>query len=265
MSRRKGFTLVDLLAVAAVSTVLFGQIGALFRSRELARRASCKSNISAIGKALAIYTASYKDQWPWLISNNQWDTTPTGAGRLLEPGDKTAYNVTAICFQLVRDGQGPGIFVCPSTRDMPDPNTKWDQSGKMVYAWDFTPYADGNTEHISYSYQAPMLNDKKEWLSGVTSNSDSGLIVLSDRTPAYDGLRPDFDWTKKVPGDSNASSAGMSQNHTRGEMMNLLFADLHVGETRARADVGIEKDNIFSAAGKGKTASPWTSTRAPAR
>jgi hypothetical protein len=68
----------------------------LSMARELARRASCKSNVSMIGKGIAIYTASNRDVWPADL-----DT-------------------------LIKDGQAPGIFVCPSTSNFPG-------SGKFDY------------------------------------------------------------------------------------------------------------------------------------
>jgi len=96
----------------------------LSKARELARRASCKSNVSAIGKAIAIYTAANRDVWPADL-----DT-------------------------LIRDGQSPGIFVCPSSSNTPG-------SGKFSYV-----YVPG------------------------TARSDSGQIVLCDYKANHkDGYR----------------------------------------------------------------------------
>jgi prepilin-type processing-associated H-X9-DG protein len=94
----------------------------------------------------------------------------------------------------------------------------------------------------------------------VDGNSEAGLVVLAERTPAYAGLKPDFDWAKPGKDDSNT---GMSQNHTRGQMINLLFADLHVGESLKRADCGINYDNVYSAAGAGENGKPLDVNQGP--
>lgn len=245
MSRRRAFTLADALVCLAVAGLLPALAG-LFQSRERARQTACKSNISNIGKGMAIYSASNMDRFPWMTSNNQWDAA-TGAAQTAGPSEKTNYNVSALLFMLVRDAQAPGIFVCPSTQDKTDENTKTGRD----YHWDFSPYHDGNAEHVSYSYQAPLAGEKGT-ASGVTSDSNAGLAILADRTPAYAGLKPDFNWAKPEKDDPNT---GMSQNH-RGAMVNVLFADFHVGESRGRADAGIGSDNIYSAAGMGKDGKP---------
>ena len=245
---RRGFALRDVLACVAVAAILTPALLAMGQARERARSAYCKSNISRIGKALAIYTAAFKDQWPWLIGSNEWSAA-TGAARLEKPTERTNYNVSALLFLLVRDGQDANIFICPSTADKPDPSTKTKVGGELVFInWDFSPWKDGNAEHVSYSYQCPF-GDPNAGGSGVSSNSQAGLVVLADRTPAYDGLKPDFDWAKPGKDDPNT---GMSQNHG-GAVINLLYADLHVGESKGRADCGINNDSIYSASGKKDT------------
>ncbi|HUT56299.1 MAG TPA: type II secretion system protein [Phycisphaerae bacterium] len=253
MSRRTGFTLIEVLASIFAFALSATLMVPLARSRELARRSSCATNCSNIGKGLAMYTSATQDQWPWLTSSNEWSAA-TGAGQTKAPSAKTNYNVSALLFMLIRDGQAPGIFICPSTKDAPDGHIK---TKDRKYHWDFSPYADGNAEHVSYSYQAPRTNGRN-WRSGVTGASDSGLIILADRTPAYDGLKPDFNWAKPGKADPNT---GMSQNH-RGEYINLLYADTHVGNS-TRADEGIDKDNIYSCAGLGADGKPLATSQGP--
>jgi hypothetical protein len=253
MLRRKAFTLADVMACLAIAAAL-PAIGALFGARERARLASCKSNISRIGKGLGIYMAANKDDWPWLVSDNQWDA-PTGAGQATPPSDKTNYNVSGLLFLLVRDAQDANIFICPSTPDKPDPQTR----SKGKWHWDFSPWKDGKAEHVSYSYQAPLLKGK-ETISGILNSSESGLVVLADRSPAYEGLKPDFNWAKAGKDDPNL---GLSQNHIQLNMINLLFADLHVGESLGRADCGINNDSIYSAAGLGEDGKPLKTLQGP--
>jgi prepilin-type processing-associated H-X9-DG protein len=286
MKRNSAFTLVELLvAIATMSFVIATALSILIRVREKRLQTACKANISSIGKGLAIYTAASRDQWPWMEGNRTWDV-PTGAGRIepIEPTlraqeaatggvwpsnpwppvvvEGTDFNVSALLFMLVRDGQTPEAFVCPATTDTPDPNTLILNS----YPWDFSPYADGNAEHVSYSYQAPIRDLKGlwtregSWTSGVTPRAKAGLIALADRTPTYAGLSADFDW--RSPGKADPR-IGMSQNHARGEMINLLFADFHVGDSAGRADVGINNDNVYSAAGLGSDGNALGTSQGP--
>jgi type II secretory pathway pseudopilin PulG len=248
MRRSAALTLIEVVVVILVVGVLLVVFIPFFaldwNSGGIPRRIACKSNIMAIGKALQIYTNGNSDPFPWFVTDNRWDAA-TGENRAAEPSDKTNCNVSALLFALVRCGQSPGIFVCPSTADVRDPNTK-DQSGK--YFWDFSPYRAGGAEHVSYSYQAPQVDPDGNYDSGVTPFSNPKLIILADRTPAYDGKNATFNWAS--PGGADAKT-GMSQNHTGGEMINVLFADMHVEDREGRADVGINNDNIYSAAGLG--------------
>jgi prepilin-type N-terminal cleavage/methylation domain-containing protein/prepilin-type processing-associated H-X9-DG protein len=259
MRRRAGFTLIELLAVIAILTILVVVgLPTLRRMAFMKVMRNCASNVSKIGKGLAVYTSVCRDDMPWLVSDNLWDA-PTGAGQMKPPSAQTTYNVSALLFVLVQDGQSPGIFVCPGTKDKPDPNVK--TGGR--FHWDFSPFKNGKAEHISYSYQAPIAGPIKETYqgnSGVTSSSEAGVVVVADRTPTYDGLKPDFDWAN--PGSAEPKT-GMSQNHSGGEHINLLYADLHVGDSLGRADVGINNDNIYTAAGFGADGNSLDTNQGP--
>lgn len=59
-SRRRGFTLVELIVVSGMSTLLFGQLfTAIQDAREAARRSQCKNNLKQIGLALHNYHDVY--------------------------------------------------------------------------------------------------------------------------------------------------------------------------------------------------------------
>lgn len=257
--RGRGFTLIELLVVISIIALLVAILmPGLAKARELARRASCKTNCSNVGKGIGVYTSSQKDLWMWV--NVNWaaaNTTLTGTARTpgvsgAPPATTAAMNVTALMFVLVRDNQAPGIFVCPSSGDTPDPNTK---TGSY-YNWDFSPFSQGGAEHVSYSYQAPVMTaGSTTYSNGVTTNSDSGLAILADRTPFYSAfLAAPVSWV------NIANPAGaMSQNHTSGELLNVLYQDLHVGDS-ARGDCGISNDAIYYAAGAPPTETSQTGT-----
>lgn len=245
--RRRGFTLIELLVVISIIALLVAILmPGLSKARELARRASCKTNTSNIGKGIAVYTGSYNDQWPWLNATFATGTT-TGTSRTLTTiASTTPLNVSALLFVLIRDNQAPGIFICPSTSDTPDSNTR---ASATAMAWDFQPYSAGNAEHCSYSYQAPLVSSgtTTSYSSGVSNQSDSGLVILADKTPYYNGNSTvpttAINWASI---GTTAPNTFMSQNHTSGEMLNQLFQDLHVGDSTGNAGTGINGDAIYT-------------------
>ena len=90
--KAKGFTLIELLVVVAIIGLLASMLlPALGRAREKAKRISCISNLSQIGKAAMMYADSYEQRWPLDgtgTANNLWVAGGSYQhyGKLLEAG-----------------------------------------------------------------------------------------------------------------------------------------------------------------------------------
>ena len=60
-----GFTLIELLVVVAIIGLLVGMLmPAIAAARERARRAKCASNLSALGKVIALYAMDHNENFP---------------------------------------------------------------------------------------------------------------------------------------------------------------------------------------------------------
>ena len=266
MRREKGFTLIELLVVIAIIALLVSiLLPSLNRARELAKRAVCSANLHGLGQAFALYAGENSDSWPWIeLSGSAQFTADVGTQYNISLNTSTGGNntsdrsITAILFLLVRGGQPASLFNCPSdsvsqeSELLKDPNND--------YYWDFVASdandaVDPNNAHktMSYSFQAPLYSDTTGRMrkSGVGNSSKSSLVIMADKTPQYGAGSSETpaqtDWTNKALSDG-LMKEGMSQNHSNGELVNYLRADFSTTSSQKRADFGIAKDNVYSAA-----------------
>ena len=243
---KKGFTLIELLVVIAIIALLVSiLLPSLQRARELAKRAMCASNLSGIGKGLAIFITEHNDRYPLhkrepISSNNLWLFASS-------------------------TGQAGKSFVCPSTNDEPltqHADIAEDPSGDASIL-EFDPDGNGPLEaeevyprgsnKYSYSYQSrraiqsrdpdtqeiiyesdQSIQSEDDIRNGVAMDAPGALAIMAD----------------KVNGRLWASSVELNEmqklslNH-KGEVSNVLYADGHVSQAKNDNAVGIKIDQRY--------------------
>jgi prepilin-type N-terminal cleavage/methylation domain-containing protein len=260
MQRKRGFTLVELLVVIAIIALLISiLLPSINKVREMAKRVMCRSNLSSLGKGYAIYLNNNDDSFPY-HNAGMW-TRPTGdvngaateqklvlgPSDLSKPNDNKkvppAYNnycITSLAFMLVRDGQDPGLFVCPSDTAEAETAVK-DSNGNFF--WDFRSH-DGvaGSKRISYSIQGPGTGTASPKVNIPFRSAKQ--FILADMNPNWDlsrlGTNVLIPWNKVGLTDKEAKN-NMSRNH-QGEEIQTLRGD-GTAAIFKRADVGDQSPN----------------------
>lgn len=228
-----GFTLIELLVVISIISLLVTiMLPSVGRARELARRARCAANLSGIAKAIVLYQTENRDMAPYVPLNGAgWDV-PTGENRDESPfdGQARSRSATAGVYLLVRGGYcTTGLFVCPSSGDRPDDASS---AGK----WDFI--APGQ---VSYSFQNPYGagHGRKPEALGVLLAADAGRYYADPDRPGQGEAIALTDWS-----GSGDHRDGNSPNHNRdGQNVMLQSGSILWFD---RADVGADRDNIYT-------------------
>jgi len=246
MTSRRGFTLMDLSAELMCAILLVLVFLPSCRTPKPGR-AGCAMNLSNMGKALAIYAASYNDQMPYLLGN-AWDVTATGTNRGVEPDNINARATTALMFMLMRDGsQSAKMFVCPNDKDVTeDLNVQGPINGQgpIDFYWDFSSAAN-----CSYAFQLP-LSDNSNGIPPTDTPFNAtaeqrelakrggNVVIMADKPPA----------TNLGAYAANSKTASfMSPNHG-GDYINYLRANMSVQKTNT-PNCGEGGDYIYTASG----------------
>jgi prepilin-type processing-associated H-X9-DG protein len=254
-----GFTLTHLavviLCVSLLAAFFIMIVPYILHTREMKNRYSCLAQLKGIGTALALYAQANNNTYP-MLPGCGWDNVADGTNYLSNSGSpfttakptgdwSKPRSVTSLMFMLIRNGEAPQLFICPSdtnaTGDQYTTNPS-DKANPGAFNWDFSSGQGnggtiGSARNVSYSYQCPITRGAGATdLNGVPDSPDSNLVVCADRTPATMGGT--FTGAAGSPGAWPASVGPdkwhfyNSQNHSNGEMMNVLYVDGHAAIVR---------------------------------
>jgi hypothetical protein len=261
MHGRPGIALWQIIVAAVIMVAGLATLGGILvvgvlrEARDLTNHTVCMSNLRSINCAIVLYKSANDGAWPWLYDKmTAWDTTEVGTNRNVDPNgthddpnNPKPRSITSLMFMLVRQDQPPGMFRCPFDRnsvvdrDVKATRDDGDKASGVLegeYYWDFS-----KPENLSYSYQAPIWNNGR-FTQGI-DNVETETVVIADMTPAV--TNPQWkpaNITQLAGPDIEAQN---SPNH-KGKQVNILRVAGNV-EAQKRPDVGIDKDNIYTASG----------------
>jgi prepilin-type processing-associated H-X9-DG protein len=250
------------VSVMALQVLFFLLLPVLARTRCVAFRMTCGTNLAVIGKASFIYANDYEDELPraggrdtvWASHTPDWAAPSRNkAFDLAADGTGGMASTSASLYLLIKYSEViPERFVCSGT----DRKT-WEkgiepfrldmynvpaQNADLIDFWDFGP---DPTRHISYSYHMPY------GMYALTTSNEPGLAVAADRNPwmdspsakakAFAGFRPDV---PPFNGTAEQAKHGNTFRHD-GDGQNVLFLDSHV-EFAKRAYCSVGDDNIYT-------------------
>ena len=281
MRTQKGLTLVELLVVIAIIALLTSiLVPALSRTREVAARLACGTNLSGIGKAMMVYAHDNEGRLPraggpqstWGITK-LWSAPDRRSAFGLAMGDRSrggglslapcrcggwmnklpnGASISSCFYLLVKYAEvTPKSFVCKSDMGTTEfklsevPQGTVPSTFELTDAWDFGPQP---SRHCSYSYHIPFGR------YGLKTTSDPSLAVAADRNPwirspsgpisRWADFRPDVTYVGGMVGSRGQGKRGNTLAHQR-DGQNVLFLDSHV-EFAKRAYCSVEDDNIYT-------------------
>jgi hypothetical protein len=210
----------------------------------------CGTNLSALGKAMLVYSKDYDDTLPsaggpngrWVARSPWWAAENRHDAYGLEDPNATdgRASVSASLYLLVKYAEAaPKLFVCKEdfgTTEFKSIDYSLDEK-KLIDLWDFGP---NPPRHCSYSYHVPYGGYV------LTNECDPRLAVMADRNPWIDSPFSKARDFQVFDTDDNkeAIKSGNSITHEP-YGQNVLFLDIHVSRER-RYFCGLNEDNIYT-------------------
>jgi prepilin-type N-terminal cleavage/methylation domain-containing protein/prepilin-type processing-associated H-X9-DG protein len=262
-TRRKGFTLVELLVVIGIIALLISiLLPSLNRARETANRVKCGSNMRQIGQAIQLYANENKGNYPRTRYNVAGTTTgtydTTNANTAQDPflNQLNDNDVIKAMFLLIRTQDiTPEVFICPSSNDEKD--TYGSAAGISAQSKvSFTA-----KKNLSYSMANPYPD-----AAGVNNsyklNATTGaeFAICADMNPA--GATNYLLTSATEVSSQKDMQLANSPNH-QGQGENVLYGDGHA-EFQQNPFCGSKRDCIYTVSGS-TDGSNTTSKTAPTK
>ncbi len=153
LPKSRGFTLVELLTVIAVTGILLALLfPALAGAGRKSKSVACQGNLRQLGMVLRIYLEDFAGTYPYVVS------FPTTDSR------RTSYWFDALALNMPNAQWGYGVFQCPAYRG-------------LVYEGQADANARGDIKAVScpcgsYAYNAA---GRRQLVSGASSSISPGL------------------------------------------------------------------------------------------
>jgi prepilin-type N-terminal cleavage/methylation domain-containing protein/prepilin-type processing-associated H-X9-DG protein len=245
MSKKTGFTLVELLVVIGIIALLISiLLPSLNKARETANRVKCAANLKQIANGLILYSNENHGQFPRTLANSTGglDVSTTGQASVDPFAGATipANNIPAAMFLLIRqEDLTPAVFICPSgTAEADNMNNQ-----PATSRGNFT--GDGSNVHgcISYSFVNVYPTS-----TAITTGYKTFITAFSsDFATAADIAPAGVTWTAITTGVARSTVIkGNSKNHDS-DGQNVLYADGHA-EFQQTPLCGANNDNIYTVA-----------------
>lgn len=249
----RGFAITGIVApVLGVLPLMGILLPALARTRQVAFRMVCATNLSGLGKAMLIYANDYDDEYPraggvdsvWHSTISNWKADNRfGAYGLGSNGMGGSATITSSFYLLVKYAEvTPKSFICKGDAGATEfrPIEYGARMQDMVHFWDFGPEA---SEHCSYAYHMPY------GLSSLTMSSEPGMAVAADRnpwmkSPSAEGKNPALLALYNPLGGKEKVNIGNAVAHQE-DGQNVLFMDSHVAFEK-QPFCGFNDDNIYT-------------------
>ena len=228
MSRKRAFTLVELLVVIGIIAILIGVLlPALNKARQAAQATVCLSNLRELGNALRIYATQNKDQIPigymdqhqfsWFVNWNNSNGTKISLLGLLAISKLTP---------------NPRAFYCPTVADPRfQYNTKenpWPAFDKWPYDPRFTTAGLGHTA-VTYNLRPVACWPSSSKPTSIKTDPKYWIPCIGSDWQACNGARPVFAFPKlskqknlALISDLIVSKKDVLRTHKTG--INVLYA-----------------------------------------
>ena len=223
---------------------------ALARTRQVAFRMVCRTNLEGIGKAMVVYAGDYDEELPRSGGlNSTWSknipdykaSNRYAAFGVKADGSGGQANISSCFYLLVKYSEvTPKSFICKGDAGATEFNLINEDTGNMRLndLWDF---GSEPSRHCSYSYQMPFSQ------YSLTTDSEPGMAVAADRNPLQDSpaaAAKTWPGIYNPNGNKKAVRYGNAIAHQE-DGQNVLFMDCHVGFEK-RPFCGINDDNIYT-------------------